>query len=189
MTQERVGPIVRIPLAIAQVYNLPIVSGGPERNGVSTSPLLDGNVVPENPTPAQLCADVAVQLPLQGGRIERTQRSKMFLERDRFGQPRRVLWVDRRGRVFCEDANDDDEKKSNTIRLGLGDFIFYSLLVSKAAQYSFATFLACMLVILAGLGGTLLLLAVYHHALPALPISIFLGVIFYLLTRTIMEPW
>lgn len=34
-----------------------------------------------------------------------------------------------------------------------GDFIFYSILVAKAAQYSFATFAACMLVILAGLGG------------------------------------
>ena len=59
-----------------------------------------------------------------------------------------------------------------------GDFIFYSVLVSKAAQYSFATFIACFLVILAGLGGTLVLLSVYHQALPALPISIFLGVVF-----------
>jgi presenilin 1 len=46
-----------------------------------------------------------------------------------------------------------------------------------------------MLVILSGLGGTLVLLSVYHHALPALPISIFLGVIFYLLTRIVIEPW
>lgn len=69
-----------------------------------------------------------------------------------------------------------------------GDFIFYSLLVSKAAQYSFTTFSACMLVILAGLGGTLVLLSVYHTALPALPISIFLGVVFYFLTRALIEP-
>ncbi|EEC51310.1 predicted protein [Phaeodactylum tricornutum CCAP 1055/1] len=77
----------------------------------------------------------------------------------------------------------------NSIRLGLGDFIFYSVLVAKAAQYSFATFAACLLVILAGLGGTLVLLSVYHSALPALPISIFLGVIFYILTRWSVEPW
>lgn len=70
-----------------------------------------------------------------------------------------------------------------------GDFIFYSVLVAKAILHSFTTFTSCMLVILAGLGGTLLLLSVYHHALPALPISIFLGVIFYLLTRIIVEPW
>jgi presenilin 1 len=70
-----------------------------------------------------------------------------------------------------------------------GDFIFYSILVAKAAQYSFATFAACLLVILAGLGGTLVLLSVYHHALPALPISIGLGIIAYLVTRLSIEPW
>lgn len=47
-----------------------------------------------------------------------------------------------------------------------GDFIFYSVLVSKAALYSFATFASCFLVVLAGLGGTLVLLAVYKKALP-----------------------
>ena len=47
-----------------------------------------------------------------------------------------------------------------------GDFIFYSVLVSKAALYSFTSFAACMLVILAGLGGTLILLAVHGKALP-----------------------
>ena len=56
-------------------------------------------------------------------------------------------------------------------------------------MYSFATFASCMLVILFGLGATLVLLSVYHKALPALPISIFLGVTFYLLTRTVIEPW
>lgn len=47
-----------------------------------------------------------------------------------------------------------------------GDFIFYSVLVSKAALYSFATFASCFLVVLAGLGGTLVLLAVHKKALP-----------------------
>jgi presenilin 1 len=86
-------------------------------------------------------------------------------------------------------GDDEEGPERNSIRLGLGDFIFYSVMVAKAAQYSFATFAACMLVILAGLGGTLVLLSVYHHALPALPISIFLGVVFYLVTRLFIEPW
>ncbi|EEC51311.1 predicted protein, partial [Phaeodactylum tricornutum CCAP 1055/1] len=77
----------------------------------------------------------------------------------------------------------------NSIKLGLGDFIFYSILVSKAAIYSFATFAASSLAILAGLGLTLLLLAIRGQALPALPISIFLGVVFYLTTRYVLEPW
>ena len=70
-----------------------------------------------------------------------------------------------------------------------GDFIFYSVLVAKSAQYSFTCFIASYLVILAGLGGTLVLLAVYKHALPALPISIFLAVAFYVLVRFMAQPW
>ena len=149
-------------------------------------------VVPENPTPSQLRAVVTVRLPPHGGRIEQVARrgKRVYLERDRHGEPKRLLWVDRHGKVFAEMRSDDDEgPERNTIRLGLGDFIFYSVLVAKAAQYSFATFAACVLVILAGLGGTLVLVSVYHHALPALPISIVLGVVFYLVTRFSIEPW
>jgi hypothetical protein len=40
----------------------------------------------------------------------------------------------------------------------------------------------------AGLGCTLLLLAVAHKALPALPISIALAVTFYFVSRFVMEP-
>lgn len=61
--------------------------------------------------------------------------------------------------------------------------------MAKAAEYSFTTFVVCMLVILAGLGGTLVLLSVFHHALPALPISIILGIFFYIVTRIFIEPW
>ena len=57
----------------------------------------------------------------------------------------------------------------DAIKLGLGDFIFYSVLV--------------------GLGATLLLLAVYQKALPALPISIALGMAFYFITRFVLEPF
>lgn len=43
----------------------------------------------------------------------------------------------------------------------MGDFIFYSVLVSKAAKYSFTTAFICIIVVLAGMGGTLVLLGVY----------------------------
>ncbi|KAJ4804495.1 Presenilin [Rhynchospora pubera] len=76
---------------------------------------------------------------------------------------------------------------SGAIKLGLGDFIFYSVLVGRAAMYDYMTVYACYLAIMAGLGVTLLLLAVYRKALPALPVSIMLGVVFYLLTRVLLE--
>ncbi|KAE9602218.1 putative presenilin/signal peptide peptidase [Lupinus albus] len=76
---------------------------------------------------------------------------------------------------------------SGAIKLGLGDFIFYSVLVGRAAMYDFMTVYACYLAIIAGLGVTLILLAVYRKALPALPVSVALGVLFYLLTRLLLE--
>jgi presenilin 1 len=211
--QQGEGPVVKVPLAIAKVYNLTVVAVPaqsmramyPQRyadqdGNVSASPLLQEEEgaddisinLPEDPAPKQLRAIVTCRLPANGGRLEHVSRrgKKVYLERDRFGNPKRILWVDRNGKVFAEMRDDDPEgTERNSIRLGLGDFIFYSVLVAKAAEYSFATFAACTLVILAGLGGTLVLLSVYHHALPALPISIFLGVIFYLLTRFFVEPW
>jgi hypothetical protein len=152
--------------------------------------------MPQNPSKKQLRADVLVALPVNGGRIERIQRKgkTVFMERNRHGEPKRILWVDRQGRVFAESSEygegdeDDEDSGRNSIRLGLGDFIFYSVMVAKAAEYSFTAFSVCMLVILAGLGGTLILLSVFHHALPALPISICLGIFFYIVTRFLVQP-
>lgn len=76
---------------------------------------------------------------------------------------------------------------SGAIKLGLGDFIFYSVLVGRAALYDYMTVYACYLAIIAGLGITLLLLAFYRKALPALPVSVMLGILFYILTRTLLE--
>ncbi|XP_057517317.1 presenilin-like protein At2g29900 [Amaranthus tricolor] len=76
---------------------------------------------------------------------------------------------------------------SGAIKLGLGDFIFYSVLVGRAAMYDYMTVYACYLAIIAGLGITLMLLAVYQKALPALPVSVMLGVLFYVLTRALLE--
>ncbi|DAZ94977.1 TPA: hypothetical protein N0F65_000609 [Lagenidium giganteum] len=78
-------------------------------------------------------------------------------------------------------AEEDEDDK--TIKLGLGDFIFYSVLVGRAAMYDFSTFVVAFLCIVMGLGGTLFLLSVLHKALPALPISIFLATGFYFWTQ------
>jgi presenilin-like A22 family membrane protease len=159
----------------------------------------------EDYTPEELNSLVHVVFPPNGGRIQAQAATAQSLGEptrydvlDRDGIIRRTLVV-RDGRVFrvvpvddAEGSSDDgrsNKRARSTIKLGLGDFIFYSILVSEAAMYSYTTFCVCTLVIIDGLGMTLLLLAVYGKALPALPISIFLGVTFFLLTRYFIQPW
>lgn len=72
------------------------------------------------------------------------------------------------------------------VNVGLGDFIFYSLLIGLASRgrqrEDFYSTLAALLAILVGLVITLSILALRNRALPALPISIGLGLIFAPLT-------
>lgn len=86
------------------------------------------------------------------------------------------------------DGDDEEEEEDRSIKLGLGDFVFYSVLVSRAALYDVSTMAACFVSVVMGLGGTLFLLGVYKKALPALPISIFFGVLFYFITRFSITP-
>lgn len=184
--------------------------GSVEDEDSSSSPSEHGNgddvasyVIPDvEYAPGQMQTIVEAILPRNGATVvKQPRRSLQSDKEDRYGiigadgTLKRVLFVDRKnGKVYEEMSDDDDDSAyegrfSNTIKLGLGDFIFYSVLVAKSAQYSFPCFISSFLVILAGLGGTLVLLAVYKHALPALPISIFFAVGFYVLVRFMAEPW
>ncbi|KAJ0410815.1 hypothetical protein ATCC90586_010138 [Pythium insidiosum] len=83
------------------------------------------------------------------------------------------------------DADADEGDKS--IKLGLGDFIFYSVLVARAALHSFLAFAVCGLLVTAGLAITMFLLARFD-ALPALPISIFSGIAGYVISVELLAP-
>ena len=194
-------PRLSIPMALAKLYRLPLEN--------DPHPLWLRPRSADMPAPTytveQLTSLVVAIAPTNGGTIrphpEQVDGQEIrYQVLDATGECRRVLFVNAsNGRVFevrnyeealeaGRRASSDGSKREN-IRLGLGDFIFYSVLVSKAALHSWTTFCAATLSILCGLGLTLLLLAWQAKALPALPISIFLGVSFYLSTRYLLQPW
>jgi Presenilin len=196
-----------IPLALAKLYNLNILDPkGVLRQGrfsATWKKFYTAEEVREGSwSPKQLRSEVTAIFPPRGGIISKAEEQKYdagvaYIVYNRSGEGMRKFVVTRDGKVMQVLRRDPNERPSSggdddepsTIKLGIGDFVFYSLLVAKAAQYSFTTFVTCFFVVLFGLAGTLVILALKGKALPALPISIGLGVLFFLGTKELIQPW
>lgn len=86
-------------------------------------------------------------------------------------------------------ARDEDEEEGRGVKLGLGDFVFYSVLLGRAALFDMLTVFTCFIAILTGLFGTLVLLSLCQRALPALPFSIALAMLCFFFTRFYLLPF
>ncbi|KAJ3105774.1 Presenilin-1 [Phlyctochytrium planicorne] len=96
----------------------------------------------------------------------------------------------REGEEPREEGNVDEEDDEGTgLKLGLGDFVFYSVLIARAALFDWITTVAVMVAVLTGMNLTIFLLAIWHKALPALPISIAFGLLFYFVSSITLTPY
>uniref|UniRef100_A0A1I7UKH8 Presenilin n=1 Tax=Caenorhabditis tropicalis TaxID=1561998 RepID=A0A1I7UKH8_9PELO len=86
--------------------------------------------------------------------------------------------------LTAADALNDGE----TVRLGFGDFVFYSLLIGQAATGGCPVAVAFAAIgILFGLVATLTVLSSEESTTPALPLPVICGTLFYFVSKMVMD--
>lgn len=95
----------------------------------------------------------------------------------------------KRVRKAKEAGDSDEEEEDESVKLGIGDFVFYGILVTRAARIGWDITVLTMLAVLLGLSLTLVCLVIFERPLPALPFSLFLGIIFYVTGAMTFRPF
>jgi hypothetical protein len=78
--------------------------------------------------------------------------------------------------------------KGRYFMLGLGDFVFYGALLGRSALINYQTLITTLVGVLMGLAATIIITTRGTRAMPALPLSIACGLIFYGLTTPLIIP-
>jgi hypothetical protein len=95
----------------------------------------------------------------------------------------------RKGKANATEGGEEEEDEERGVRLGLGDFCFYGILVTRAARLGWDLVILCVFAVILGLALTLLVLALLRRPLPALPFSLLLGVLFFITGALTFRPF
>jgi uncharacterized membrane protein YdbT with pleckstrin-like domain len=88
-----------------------------------------------------------------------------------------------------EEEDEEEEDEERGVKLGLGDFCFYGILVTRAARLGWDLVILCVFAVILGLSLTLIVLKYLSRPLPALPFSLILGVVFFVIGAMTFRPF
>uniref|UniRef100_A0A7S3E7L4 Presenilin n=2 Tax=Rhodosorus marinus TaxID=101924 RepID=A0A7S3E7L4_9RHOD len=109
---------------------------------------------------------------------------------NRFATPAALSRPIEHGRGGTQAQVDEASKfLDRNVKLGLGDFVFYSVLVSVSARFGFMEVATSFSGVVAGLCLTFVILITHQRPLPALPISLTFGLIAFFVTRYSLNPF
>ncbi|KAK8785332.1 hypothetical protein V5799_008306 [Amblyomma americanum] len=92
--------------------------------------------------------------------------------------------------AWCYEIASAENVLERGLKLGLGDFIFYGMLLGKASRHgTMAALVACYVSVLVGVLLTVMLLFVFRKPLPALPFSVVLGLGSYFASAIFLDPF